>query len=474
MPFVETTQFLDIEELISDQGDIAVIIEKHPDTPGQYFISGYQPLQSDSPTEQDISNSYLSACDLPDSDFDFEQFNYLLVPNPPLANSSSDPTLTTPSFDTPIYTLRPSESTTNQSEAQASTFATRKYKPVTKKVRAVLADLPDKYRITRNIDGDPLAEMPTLTTHLPEFEPKGRYTAERRDIIDNVHPEGFLLPDERKLMHHFMSEQNEGFAWDDSEHGRFREDFFLPVMMPVVEHKPWVLRNMPIPPGIYGEVCKIIQTKIDAGVYERSNSSYRSQWFTVLKKGGKLCIVHSLEPLNAVTIQHSGVPPLTEQLAEHFAGRACGGILDLYIGYDERALDERSRDYTTFQTPFGAFRLVTLPMGWTNSVPIFHEDVTYILQPEIPHTTIPYIDNIPVRGPATRYLTKDGSPETHPDNSGIRRFVWEHFQGLNRVVQRMKYCGGTFSGYKAILCAEEITVVSHRCTPDGRLPDESL
>ena len=97
------------------------------------------------------------------------------------------------------------------------------------------------------------------------------------------------------------------------------------------------------------------KTKIDAGVYERSNSSYRSRWFTVLKKGGKLRIVHSLEPLNTVTIQHSGVPPLTEQLAEHFAGCACGGILDLYVGYDERTLDERSRDYTTFQTPFGAF-----------------------------------------------------------------------------------------------------------------------
>ena len=124
------------------------------------------------------------------------------------------------------------------------------------------------------------------------------------------------------------------------------------------------------PPGIYGEVCKIIQTKIDAGVYERLNSSYRSRWFTVLKKGSKLCIVHSLQPLNAVTIQHPGVLPLTEQLAEHFTGRACGGILDLYVGYDERSLDERSRDYTTFQTPFGAFRLVTLPMGWTNSVPI--------------------------------------------------------------------------------------------------------
>ena len=105
--------------------------------------------------------------------------------------------------------------------------------------------------------------MPTLAANPPEFEPTGRYTAERRDIIDNVHPEGFLLPNEQKLMHHFMSEQNEGFAWDDSERSRFREGFFPPVVMPVVEHKPWVLRNMPIPPGIYGEVCKIIQMKID-------------------------------------------------------------------------------------------------------------------------------------------------------------------------------------------------------------------
>ncbi|KAJ2927254.1 hypothetical protein H1R20_g9839, partial [Candolleomyces eurysporus] len=76
--------------------------------------------------------------------------------------------------------------------------------------------------------------------------------------------------------------------------------------------------------------------------------------------------------------------------------------MDLYVGYDERVLDERSRDLTTFQTPFGAMRLVTLPMGWTNSVPIFHEDITAILQPEIPHITEPFVDDVPVKGLLTR------------------------------------------------------------------------
>jgi hypothetical protein len=146
-------------------------------------------------------------------------------------------------------------------------------------------------------------------------------------------------------------------------------------------------------------------------------------------------------------------------------------MLDLYVGYDERIVHEDSRDLTTFQTPFGSLRLVTLPMGWTNSVPIFHNNVTHILRAEIPNITIPYIDDVPVKGPASMYQLANGSFKTILDNPGIRRFVWEHFCNLNRVVQQMKYAGGTFSGKKLTLCAPEITVVGHVCTPDGRIPD---
>lgn len=37
----------------------------------------------------------------------------------------------------------------------------------------------------------------------------------------------------------------------------------------------------------------------------------------------------------------------------------------------------------------------------------------------------------------------------------------------------MKYSGGTFSGVKSIICAEETFVLGHRCTSSGRLPDET-
>src|SRR6201999_3250535 len=216
----------------------------------------------------------------------------------------------------------------------------KKYKPVAKKVRPVLGTLPGEFRIERTIRGDPLEGMPEMNPKPRDFEPTGRYTAERKEIIDKAHPGDFLWEEERKLVHNIMMDYNHAFAWEDSERGRFREDFFPPLKIPVVEHVPWVLRNIPIPPGIYDEVCKIIKKKINAGVYEPSNSSYRSQWFCVLKKDGKsLRIVHSLEPLNKVMIAHSGLPPATEELADEFAGRACGGMFNLYIGYDERILD---------------------------------------------------------------------------------------------------------------------------------------
>jgi hypothetical protein len=110
-------------------------------------------------------------------------------------------------------------------------------------------------------------------------------------------------------------------------------------------------------------------------------------------------------------------------------------------------------------------------MGWMNSVPILHDDVTYILQPKIPHITIPYIDDTPVKGPKSEYRMIGRSYETIPDNPAIRHFVWEHFENLNRVVQRMKYCSRTFSGPKLFLCVPEIIVLGHHCNIEGCMAD---
>ena len=153
-------------------------------------------------------------------------------------------------------------------------YTSKKYKPIAIKVRPVETKLPSQFRITCDIKGDPLKDMPVLMTQPLLYTLTGWYTKERKDIIERAHPGDFLLPEEHALMHHFMCAQNLGFAWCDLEHGHFREDFFPPIKIPTILHKPWAQRNIPIPPGIYEEVCQIIRNKLNAGVYEPSNSSY--------------------------------------------------------------------------------------------------------------------------------------------------------------------------------------------------------
>jgi hypothetical protein len=74
-------------------------------------------------------------------------------------------------------------------------------------------------------------------------------------------------------------------------------------------------------------------------IYEPSNGPYHTKYFGVLKSDkNSIQLVHSLEPLNTVTIAHSGVPPGAADLAEHFAGWACGSTLNLYSGYNHRLI----------------------------------------------------------------------------------------------------------------------------------------
>jgi hypothetical protein len=58
-----------------------------------------------------------------------------------------------------------------------------------------------------------LAEMPNIDfANIPDYTPTGCYTEERRDHTDKLHSGDFLWPEERRLLHHFMSLHNDAFA----------------------------------------------------------------------------------------------------------------------------------------------------------------------------------------------------------------------------------------------------------------------
>jgi hypothetical protein len=57
-------------------------------------------------------------------------------------------------------------------------------------------------------------------------------------------------------------------------------------------------------------------------------------------------------------------------------------------------------------------------MGYTNSMQIMQGDVTHTLQEEIPKYTIPFVDDVPVKGPPSRYLLPDGTLRNDTRQSG--------------------------------------------------------
>jgi hypothetical protein len=111
-------------------------------------------------------------------------------------------------------------------------------------------------------------------------------------------------------------------------------------------------------------------------------------------------------------------------------------------------------------------------MGFTNSPAEFQKCMTFILQDEIPHTANIFIDDLPIKGPTSQYLDKNGDPGTLFENPGIRRFIWEHACDVHRIMHRIKEAGGTFAATKAQICLPEVLIVGQKCTPEGRLPDD--
>jgi hypothetical protein len=285
-----------------------------------------------------------------------------------------------------------------------------------------------------------------------------------------LNEEGFLWPEEEKLFQQVMLFNDMPLAFIDVERGDLSDEYFSPYIIPTVPHIPWAYRNRPIPPGILDQVIEIIKSRLRTGVYEHCQSAYRSTWFCVPKKNGKLRIVHDLQPLNGVTIRDAGLPPILDDFVEPFAGRQCYTVFDMLSGFDARKLDPASRDLTAFWTPLGLLRITSLPQGFTNSPAEFQKCMVFILRDEIPDVANIFIDDLPIKGPATQYLDEKGNPETIPDNPGIRRFIWEHANDVHRVMHRVKCAGGTFCPTKGQICKPKVTILGQTCTPEGRLP----
>jgi hypothetical protein len=234
------------------------------------------------------------------------------------------------------------------------------YKKVANKVRPITTMLLEDFHNIHCIPVDPLLSLTPLPTHLPDFMPGKCLTQECINAL-SLNTDGFLQPEEEKLLLHVLKANEMGLAWTEEEKGWFSDEYFSPVKIPIIEHIPWAYKNLPIPAGILHNIIQIFKDKTAAGVYEHSNMSYCSCWFCIKKKSDALHLVHDLQPLNVVTICNLSITPIADQVIESMAGGACYSMLGLFVSYDHCTLDITSHDLTTIQSSISAVRLTCLP-----------------------------------------------------------------------------------------------------------------
>ena len=121
-----------------------------------------------------------------------------------------------------------------------------------------------------------------------------------------------------------------------------------------------------------------------------------------------------------------------------------------------------SRDLTAFFTPLGLLRHTTLPQGATNSVAQFVRIMNLILEDICPAVVMPFLDDIGVKGPYTDYDGEEVLP-------GIRKYVFEHIQNLDKTLERIERAGGSI-GAKSQFCRNGLNVVGFVCNSGGREP----
>ena len=148
-------RFLQLDDLISNQGDVMLIIKTDSMSPNTPKILSVSCLLS-SPSQKDIALCYFEACSLNPCTTTFQLTNE--CDKHPLLCSTQ---LYLPA-DTPLTTL----------------VAKKKYKPVALKTCPVLSTLPSKFCIECNIIRDLLTDIPILPLILPPFAPHSCYTNE--------------------------------------------------------------------------------------------------------------------------------------------------------------------------------------------------------------------------------------------------------------------------------------------------------
>ncbi len=165
-----------------------------------------------------------------------------------------------------------------------------------------------------------MEELPVMPKQMEDLKFTKRLTKERVLSIIAKIPTGFLTKTEAELLIHILFHYEQAIAFMDLECRTFSHKYYPDYVIRTIPHQPWQKKPIRLPQAQHEEVMRIMKEQMSSGKYDPLSASYCSTFFAVEKKGGALRVVHDLQPLNAVTVRDTTLPPRVDNMIKSFLG----------------------------------------------------------------------------------------------------------------------------------------------------------
>ena len=213
----------------------------------------------------------------------------------------------------------------------------------------------------------------------------------------------------------------------------------------VLEHEikvkttePFARKYYPIPAHLTKEFDSEVQSLLDLGIIEPSNSNYSSPALLVKKREGSYRLVVDFRTLNAITDFDCEPMPSFEQELYKFANYEFISELDICKAYHQVPLAPDSRKYTSFPTNYGLMQYVRMPFGLSTACATYVRLMRQILKGL--KNVVCYFDNIFV-------ISKDWST---------------HLVDLENVILRLQEAGLTAKPGKCFIGFQEVSFLGYK------------
>ena len=160
-----------------------------------------------------------------------------------------------------------------------------------------------------------------------------------------------------------------------------------------------------IPHALLSELKQQLKELEDANIIEKSNSHVSCPLLMIKKKNTsndpnsqKWRLVVDFRALNSQLKYPRYRLPLTNHLLENLSGSKYFTSLDLHSSFWQIPLKLEDRDMTTFSTPYGNFRYITMPQGLSASPETFSQLADQILNPISDLNISNFVDDFCVSG----------------------------------------------------------------------------